>query len=182
MAPHRAPPPHAEAVIPLTQEDFDALVLELERLRDRHRADFARDLRDARTYGSPGENDDVLTVFEEAAIDTARIAQLEGLLRNAFIVDDRIAFDGRARLGCTVQVHDDRGRQEEYRLVGRRLSDSPPHHVSLASPVGNALMNARVGDIVRVALPNGRERELHVLEVAPAVPEIPAMDQRVQAA
>src|SRR3954451_1592781 len=77
MALHRAPLPHAEPAIAappvfhpgplLSQEDFDALVLELDRLRDRHRVEFARSLRDARTYGSPGENDDVLTVFEEAA-------------------------------------------------------------------------------------------------------------------
>jgi transcription elongation factor GreA len=188
MAPHRVPLPHAEAAIAappvvhsgvlVTQEDFDALVLELDRLRDRYRAEFARNLRDAKTFGSPGENDDVLAVFEEAAIPEARIAQLEDVLRTASVVDDRVAFDGRARLGCTVQIHDDRGRKREYRLVGRRRLDAPAHQVSLASPVGKALAGARVGDLVRVPLPDGRTREMHVLDVAPGRPELSAVPGR----
>ena len=120
-------------------------------------------------FGSPGEDDDVLTVFEEAVVDEARIAQLEDLLRRASVVDDDLVFDGRAGLGCAVRVIDDRGRANEYTLIGRRLQGSPPHHVSLGSPVGKALAGTSAGDSVRVALPNGRDREFRVIEVTSRV-------------
>jgi transcription elongation factor GreA len=158
--------PPVSAGLSLTAADFEALVRELELLRKRHRAEFARSLRDARTFGSPGEDDDVLAVFEEAVVDEARIAQLEEIVRTASVVDEDLVFDGRAGLGCAVRVVDDRGRTNEYTLVGRRLQGSPPDHISLASPVGKALAGTSAGDAVRVALPNGRDRELRVIEVA----------------
>jgi transcription elongation factor GreA len=172
MAAQRPPRPDPDTLVPappvglrLTASDFEALVLELDLLRNRHRAQFARDLRDARTFGSPGEVDDVLTVFEDAVVDEARIARLEEIIRTAAVVDEDLAFDGRAGLGCAVRVIDDRGRTAEYTLVGRRLQGSPPDHVSLASPVGEALAGMSAGDCVRVALPNGRDRELRVIGV-----------------
>ena len=175
MAAQRPPLPHAERLVDastgvlLTAADFEALVRELDRLRNRHRAEFARDLRAARTSGSPGEQDDVLTVFEEAVVDAARIARLEEIVRTASVLDDQQVFDGRAGLGCAVRVVDDRGRTDEYTLIGRRLQGSPPDHVSLASPVGTALAGTSAGDTVRVALPDGRDRELRVIEVTSRV-------------
>lgn len=153
MAALRPPQPDAECLVDappssaglrLTTADFEALVRELEVLRNRYREEFARNLRDARAFASAGEDDDVLTVFEEAVVEEARIAHLEEIARAASVVDDDdIVFDGRARLGCAVRVVDDRGRTNEYILIGRRLQGSPPDHVSLASPVGKALAGTR---------------------------------------
>jgi transcription elongation factor GreA len=157
--------PPARAGVLLTTADFEALVRELDLLRDRHRAAFERDLRDARMSGSPGENDDVLTVFEDAVVDEARITQLEEIVRTASVLDAEHVFDGRAGLGCVVRVVDDRGRTSEYTLIARRLQGSPPDHVTPASPVGQALVGTSAGDTARVALPNGRDRELRVIEV-----------------
>jgi transcription elongation factor GreA len=161
--------PPVSAGVLLTAADFEALERELDLLRNRHRAEFARNLRDARAFGSPGENDDVLTVFEEAVVDEARIAQLEEIVRTASVLENDLVFDGRAGLGCAVRVVDDRGRTNEYTLIGRRLQGSPTDHVSLASPVGKALAGTSAGDSVRIALPNGRDRELRVIEVTSRV-------------
>jgi transcription elongation GreA/GreB family factor len=79
--------PAASAGVLLTEADFEALERELELLRNRHRAEFARSLRDARAFGSPGENDDVLTVFEEAAVNEARIAQPNGRDRELRVIE-----------------------------------------------------------------------------------------------
>ena len=64
-----------------------------------------------------------------------------------------------------MRVHDQAGRETEYELVGRRSGDAKRTQVTLASPVGEALLGAQSGDIVRVTLPNGRERTLTVLAV-----------------
>jgi transcription elongation factor GreA len=156
----------ANASAGLTQAEFDALVTELQELRSTHQDEVADRLRDARAYGSPGDNEDVLAVHEEVSVKAARIARLEELLRSAPIVDR--AFDGCVSLGCTVRVAGDDGRDAEYVLVGRRREHSARHEVSLRSPVGQALLGARPGQLVRVELPDGRDRSLRILDVTPS--------------
>jgi transcription elongation factor GreA len=148
----------------LTQADFDALVRELDALRSEHRDELARRLREARAFSGSTENDDLLAVAEDAVVDRARIAQLEELVRSAVVVDGPRDDDG-AGLGSTVRVSDDAGRTSEYLLVGRRGEDSERHEITMASPVGRALWDARRGNVVDVVLPSGRSRRLRVLEV-----------------
>jgi hypothetical protein len=136
----QSPSSDPETGVLLTQADLDALVRELEALRRKHHGEVA------------------------SAIDIAGIAQLEELVRLACVVEGAIG-DGGAGLGSTVRVADDRGRVTEYELIGRRSQDSERHEVTLASPVGRALRGVRQDDVVNVALPNGRERTLRVLDV-----------------
>jgi transcription elongation factor GreA len=150
----------------MSSAEYDALTRELESLRASHRSELARRLHEVRAHGTTSDDDDRLAVLEEAAIDRARIAQLEELVLAATVVDDDAEFDGAAGLGSTVEVADEAGRTRKYRLVGRRTSGSPAHVVSLGSPVGKALAGARTGDVVHVGLPNGRERSLTVLGVS----------------
>lgn len=154
----------------LTQADYAALVRELESLTARHRLEMAERLRVARGFSGSPDDDDLLAVLEEAAIDQARIAQLEELVRTASVVDGSAATDGVAGLGTIVRVIDDAGRTTEYELVGRRTPDSPRHAVSLSSPVGKALLGARRDDVVQAVLPSGRRRTLRVLDVEPCQP------------
>jgi transcription elongation factor GreA len=163
----------------LTQADFDTLVNELEALRRKHRSDLARRLRDARGFGGSTENDDLLAVAEDAVVDQARIAQLETHVRLASVVDGAAADDG-AGLGSAVRVSDDAGSASEYVLIGRRGEKSSRHEVTIASPVGKALWGSRPGDVVHVALPNGRSRTLRILDVVHGSTATP--DRAVQAA
>ncbi len=149
----------------LTRAEFDELSRELRALRDRYEVELSARLRDARAHGSPGDNEDVLAVHEEASVVAARIARLEQLLRSAPIVEGE--FDGRASLGCTVRVVVPGGKEAEYVLVGRRSDTSSPREVSAGSPVGRSLLGARPGQVVRVELPDGRSRELRVVGVTP---------------
>src|SRR5690242_21808987 len=87
-----AVPPPSSGVM-LTRSDFSELTDELDLLRATHRADLAARLRDARSFGSPGDDDDWLSVVEDAAIERGRIAQLERLVATARIVDDPPSTD-----------------------------------------------------------------------------------------
>jgi transcription elongation factor GreA len=158
------PPPLATGV-QLSAADYAELMRELDELRSRHRGEIAQRLRDARDFGSPGDDDDRLAVFEDAAVDEARIAQLEQLARSASVVAVGDDADSVAGLGSTVRVADEAGETMEFALVGRRAARSSRREVSLASPVGTALVGVRPGDIARVALPSGRTRMLRVLDV-----------------
>ena len=157
-------PPPAHGMM-LTRTDFHELADELDRLRATHRADLAERLRDARSFGSPGDDDDWLTVMEDAAVERGRIAQLERLIATARVVDDPPSSDAGAGLGAVVRVRDDRGRTREYELVGRLGSGDDLSQVSLRSPVGRALLGTRADDVVHVSLPSGRQRSLQVLGV-----------------
>lgn len=150
----------------MSSDEYTSLVRELESLRAAHRSELAQGLHDVRAYGTTSDDDDRLAVLEEAAIEQARIAQLEDLVRCATVLDDGAVFDGAAGLGSTVEVADEAGRTTTYRLIGRRTSDSPAQEVSLGSPVGKALAGARTGDVVHFKLPNGRRRSLTVLGVS----------------
>jgi transcription elongation factor GreA len=160
-----AEPPPPATPVQLSPKDYAELMRELDELRSRHRGELAQRLRDARDFGSPGDDDDRLAVFEDAAVDTARIAQLEQVARCASVVAVGDDADGAAGLGSTVRVADEAGEPMEFALVGRRAAESAPREVSLASPVGKALVGVRAGDVARVALPSGRVRLLRVLDV-----------------
>ena len=148
----------------LMQAEFDALVRELEALWSSYRTELEGRLREARAFGGSTENDELLAVLEECAVERARIARLEELVRMASVVDGAAA-DAGAGLGSTVRVADETGRRTHYELIGRRSRDSERHEVTLGSPLGQALRGARPGDVVHVALPNGRDRTLRVLDV-----------------
>jgi transcription elongation factor GreA len=150
----------------MSNTEYAVLVRELETLRTEHRAELAQRLHDLRAHGTTSDNDDLLAVLEETAVDRARITQLEDLVRCATVLaDEDASFDGAAGLGSAVEVADDEGRTTQYRLIGRRTSTSAPDEVSLGSPVGKALVGARTGDVVHVKLPTGRDRSLTVLAV-----------------
>jgi transcription elongation factor GreA len=163
-APSAVRPMVPEVGAVFTQADYDALVRELDSLRRQQRSALAGRLREARSFGGSTENDDLLAVLEDANVYNARLAQLEELVQFASIVEGA-SGDGGAGLGSTVRVADDAGRTSEYDLIGRRRQQSARHEITMASPVGQALQGARPGDVVHVALPNGRGRTLRVLDV-----------------
>ncbi len=152
----------------LSAADYGELMRELDDLRSRHRGEVSQRLRDARDFGSPGDDDDRLAIREDAAFAEARIAQLEHLARFATVLVVAEELDDVAGLGSVVRVADEMGGTTEFELVGRRTTDSKPRDVSLASPVGKALTGVRAGDVARVALPSGEIRVLSVLDVVPS--------------
>jgi transcription elongation factor GreA len=165
----------------LSAADYAELMRELDDLRSRHRGEVSQRLRDARDFGSPGDDDDRLAIREDAAFAEARIAQLEHLARFATVVSADEDVDGVAGLGSVVRVADEMGATMEFELVGRRTTDSKTGDVSLASPVGKALTGVRAGDLARVALPSGEIRVLSVLEVVSSRPSARA-DSTAEAA
>ena len=175
-----APPPAAAGVV-LSAADYAELMPELDDVRSRHRGEVSQRLRDARDFGSPGDDDDRLAIREDAAFAEARIAQLEHLARFATVVQADEDVDGVARLGSVVRVADETGGTVQFELVGRRTTDAKPRDVSLASPVGKALTGVRAGDVARVALPSGEIRVLSVVEVVPS-PRATRSDETAEAA
>lgn len=95
-----------------------------------------------------------------------RIAELREILASAEIVPAETEPADRVRFGATVTVRDASGETARYRIVGVDEVDLDRGWVSWVSPLARALMNARVGQRVRLAVPAG-ERVLEVLRVDP---------------
>lgn len=106
-----------------------------------------------------------------AAADAAAIRRIEASLqRLQRILDSAVvvgppADPGRIEFGASVRIRDQHGEEDTYQLVGVDEADPGAGRISSASPLAQALMNRRTGDIVRFQSPAG-EQQLTILSVA----------------
>ena len=87
-----------------------------------------------------------------------RIHYLQQTLQTAVVTGPSPDVDGVIRFGATVTVRDSGGVESSYRIVGVDETDLDRNWVSWLSPIAKALLNARVGDRVRLKLPAGEEK------------------------
>lgn len=139
----------------LTAEGAKELREELERLKGVERAALAKRLRDAIQMGDLSENADYHKAKEDQAFLEGRIQELEYLLKNAVIIDTTNIARDTVQVGVTVTVQEENHPPEVYQLVGAKEADPRNGRISNESPVGKALLGARVGDVVTVHTPSG---------------------------
>ncbi|MGC9260504.1 MAG: GreA/GreB family elongation factor [Phycisphaerae bacterium] len=147
----------------LTSKEKQKLEKQLRDMIDQRPHISAR-IAEAREKGDLKENADYHAAREELALLEARIKDLDARLRSASVVNPDDIPDDMVFLGSMVRVRDEKsGDEETFRLVGELNteafnSDSEIMEVSAKSPLGEALMRARVGQLVRVSVPRG---EIH---------------------
>ncbi len=141
---------------PITAEGIAALRAELEQLEGPARQEMARRIKVAREEGDLKENAEYHTAKEDQAHMETRIKRLQERLRNAVVVE---AGDGAAdafAFGRSAEVLDEAsGRANVWTLVGSTEADLAQGRLSAESPIGRALMDARVGAAVEVETPRG---------------------------
>ncbi len=129
-------------------------------------------IAEARALGDLKENAEYHSARELQGMEEAEIRRLEDRLTNAKVVDDAVAKDAQvAFLGSMVKIREvseagPAGKAEMVKLVGEFSEDPPDDYdeVTANSPMGRALMKARVGETVRVDAPRGTKR-FEVLEI-----------------
>ena len=150
----------------ITATGYEDLRAELETLRGDIGPELSERLRDARQDVHLADNPRLFDLLEEQARFDHRIARLEAQLAAAQIAAP--ATDGRAGIGSRVRVRDlEVGNIVEYELVGAIEPQVGDGRVSVAAPVGRALVGQRVGARLNVATPGGTV-PLEVLGVRPA--------------
>jgi len=147
----------------LTPEGAAKLQHDLVDLRGPRRDEIARRLRHAIQQGDLSENADYISAKEDQAFLEGRIQELETILREATIVENG-APTGEVAVGSTVVVSEEGGTPETYFLVGIKEADPRRGKISHESPIGQALMGKRSGDLVTATTPAG-PLILRVLEV-----------------
>jgi transcription elongation factor GreA len=141
--------------IVLSPEGLAKLQEELDYLRNVKRKEVAERLKEARSHGDLSENSEYDDARNEQAFVEGRIATLENTLRNAKVIEESGASD-EVRLGSTVELLDlEFGDILEYTIVGSVEADPAAHKISNQSPVGQAILGRKKGDIVEVDAPAG---------------------------
>ena len=126
---------------------------ELDELIRVRRPDVIARIRSAKELGDLKENADYTSAREEQSFLEGRIQALEAQLRSAVIATVPAAGAG-ADLGSVVTVQEN-GLTSTYTLVGSAEANAGAGRLSVASPVGKALLGARPGDQVTVQTPRG---------------------------
>jgi transcription elongation factor GreA len=130
----------------MTAAQRDALAAELAELEGPRRAAVVEAIATARSFGDLSENFEYHAAKNEQGLLERRITILRARLDGAVIVEG--ADDGVVRVGSHVEIEDDDGERMEVEI-------SSVGGVSPDSPLGAALVGARVGDVVEVAAPRG---------------------------
>ena len=135
----------------LTQEGYDKIVAEHEELVSVRRKEISEKLKEAISYGDLSENAEYDAAKDEQRDIEARIEELEKILKNAeVVVEDEVDLD-RINIGCQVKILDLEYDEElDYKIVGSTEANSLKGKISNESPVGKALIGAKIGDIVEV--------------------------------
>jgi transcription elongation factor GreA len=121
----------------------------------------------ARALGDLKENADYHAAKEDQGLNEAKIRQLEARLATAVVADNESMPKDVVFLGATVKLRDVESESEElYKLVGESTGnfDADYTEVTPTSPMGEALMKSRVGEVVRVSLRRG-ERRFEIVEI-----------------
>jgi transcription elongation factor GreA len=145
-----------DEVVQLTAEGFESLKTELAFLTTEKRAEIARELYEARIDKDFRENAPYDAAKHHQAEVEARIRQIERMLAVAQVVEHTSPAGGAVGIGSTVLLRDLTHNEElTYTLVGTNEANPRAGRISVASPVGRALLDRQVGDEVEVAAPMG---------------------------
>jgi transcription elongation factor GreA len=149
--------------VPLTVRGAEKLKEELHRLKTIERPRIIQAIAEAREHGDLKENAEYHAAREQQSFAEGRIADIEGKLSNAQIIDvTTIDAGGKVVFGSTVDlVDEDTGKQATYQIVGDDEADIKEGRISVSSPIARALIGKQEGDFVQVQTPGGvREYEL----------------------
>jgi transcription elongation factor GreA len=152
--------------IPLTVNGAEALRQELHRLKTVERPNVIAAIAEARSHGDLSENAEYDAAKERQSFIEGRIAEVEGKLGNAQIIDPKLLdADGRCVFGATVDLEDlDTGEKVTYQIVGDDEADIKEGKISIGSPIARALIGKYAGDVAEVQAPGGL-RQYEVLDV-----------------
>lgn len=149
----------------LTYAGLKQLEDELQELKVNRRKQVAEKIKEAREQGDLSENAEYDAAKDEQRDIEARIEEIEKILRNAeVVVEEDVELDA-INIGCFVKILDmEMDDILEYKIVGSTEANSLKGKISNESPVGKALIGAKLGQVVKVETQVG-EIEYKVLEI-----------------
>lgn len=150
----------------ITQQGLEDLKEQLEYLKVVVRKEVSEKIKTARGFGDLSENAEYDEAKNEQAEVEAKIAQIEEKIKTAQVIDESQINSNAVGLGTKVKILDLSENDEmDFLIVGSAEADFAAGKLSYESPVGAALLNHEVDDIVKVDAPDG-VFEFKILEIS----------------
>ncbi len=148
------------ATCPITKRGAEMLKAELHKLKTVERPAVINAIAEARAQGDLSENADYDAAKERQGFIEGRIAEVEGKLSAAQVIDPAsVDAGGRVVFGATVDLEDeDSGVQVTYQIVGEDEADLKKGLINISSPIARALIGKEEGDVAEVQAPGGVRR------------------------
>lgn len=152
--------------VPLTVVGAEKLKADLHRLKTVERPRIIQAIAEARAHGDLSENAEYHAAKEQQSFVEGRIADIEGKLSNAQIIDPAtVRAEGKVVFGATLDLFEEASQKTvTYQIVGDDEADIAAGKISISSPIARALIGKSQGDEVEVRVPDG-VRQYEVLEV-----------------
>lgn len=140
----------------LSKERMHELEKELAELKNNGRKKMAERIAEARSHGDLSENAEYDAAKEEQGLLELRISKLEDILSRARLVDLSAMPKGQAHILSTLEVMNLNNKKKfKYTLVSPEEADLEKGKISITSPVGQALMGVKAGQVVEAKVPAG---------------------------
>ncbi|MBR6569955.1 MAG: transcription elongation factor GreA [Clostridia bacterium] len=154
-----------EKKVILTREGYEKLEKELNYYVSVRRNQVAEQIAIARGFGDLSENAEYDEAKNEQSRIEAKIVEMENTLRNCIVVEDDEVSTDTVGVGNSVKVFNETLKKEQViTIVGANETDPAKLKISAESPIGAALLGAKVGDLVSVDVPMG-VMKMNVLEI-----------------
>lgn len=137
----------------LTSDGLDKLKVELKQLKTVKRKEIALRIQEAKELGDLSENAEYAEAKSEQGFIEGRIIELENILKNAVVISDDKSGD-EVKIGSTIVIKID-GAEKSLTIVGSNEANPANGLISNESPLGQALLGHKVGDLVEVKVPAG---------------------------
>ena len=142
--------------IKLTSQRLEELQEELKYLKTVREKEVADLIKEARSFGDLSENSEYDEAKNEQGKLYSHIAEIEGILANYVLIEEKEYSANAVSLGSQVIVKDlEFGDEDTYKIVGSQEADPMNGRISEESPFGKALLGKEVGDEVEVEAPAG---------------------------
>lgn len=149
----------SEKPLILTSTGLKRIEAELHQLTTVRRHEVANHIRDAKAFGDIAENPEYETAKNEQAFVEGRIMELKSILGIATVVDDTKAPTTEVGIGSLVTVRDlEMDEEWDYTIVGSVEAAPDEDRISNESPIGQALLGRKPGEVVEIQIPAGLAR------------------------
>lgn len=151
----------------LSQEGYEKLKAELEELKTVGRSDVAKAIAEAREKGDLSENAEYDAAKEAQGLLELKINELEKVMASARILDQSQVDTSKVTVFTKVTIRNVKNKKElTYQLVSESEADLKAKKISVGSPMGQALLGKKAGEIAIVNTPNGGRMEFKIISIS----------------
>ena len=142
--------------LPMTADGLLKLKSELENLKNSERPNIIKAIAEAREHGDLSENAEYHAAREKQSFIEGRISELENKISRADVIDISSLDNSKITFGATVKITDlNSDETHTYTIVGADESDIEKNLISISAPLGRAMINKTIDDVIEVTTPGG---------------------------